>query len=510
MAFREINDIQLDSPQKQAATPVFKQVQDIQLDAPESTPKQNQVTVAGGDNANQDQTQTGIGLGKIAARTGRIATGIAASIADLPVIVGQSAYDSTRALQSIAGAAVAPEYKIPLPSEGAKKLYDLATNNAGRTTGAAETIDTAAEFIAPLGATLIRAAPGLVEAATRGLAPKIEGATKELAIKARDFGISLRADQIAPTRLKNSLQKISQELPFSGADNFEVVQRGQWNKALANTIGEKTLDPNAIESFITRNSNDFEKVLSGKSVRVGKAELDSLADVRLKKSSDAKDAINDYIQDITNNIQKGFITGEVLNSVRSGFIRDLPTKNGDIKNALSEILDKVDGIINKRLSTLEKATIKNARNEYRNFKTIEPLLEKATNGEINPTDLMAKVASSKYIRASRKSTGDDQLVDLARIGKEFMVKKGGSDTYTKQVIGGSLPALGLTAMQNPLLATGVAAAEAGVLGLNRAYQGVNQSQGLIDIALRGAPRRSTNISTPLTLINASNLSSVGN
>jgi len=94
-----------------------------------------------------------------------------------------------------------------------------------------------------------------------------------------------------------------------------------------------------------------------------------------------------------------------------------------------------------------------------------------------------RVASSKYIKASRASTGKDDLIDLARIGKQFLPKKGGSDTFQKAALGTGASGLGYLALTNPPLAAAVAGKAAVGVGANRAYQSLyNQSPALVRLA----------------------------
>jgi hypothetical protein len=130
-------------------------------------------------------------------------------------------------------------------------------------------------------------------------------------------------------------------------------------------------------------------------------------------------------------------------------------------------------VIEQSLPPERADAIRTLNKQYRNFKTVEPLLEKSVGGRINPTDLMNRVASSKFIKASRKDIGQDELVDLAEIGK-FMTKQGGSDTAQKQAVMGGLYGLGGTAAYFDPLSAGVA------LGANRILQKVNQSSGLLE------------------------------
>lgn len=383
------------------------------------------------------------------------------------------------------------------------EAYNAANPEAGRNyqairdlsnilpVGSAPVRQAAGEGALKAGSALKNVGVDTARGAISPVIPIVDEGVKPLALRAREFDIPLRADQVAPSRVRNTLQKVSQELPFSGVDKFETMQRGKWNQAVAKTIGEENLTPDAINNFVTRNSEDFGKVLTGKKIELDKSFLDELEKAKLKKTADARSAIDDYIQDIKNNTNNGIIDGDVLNQVRSTFIKDLSAKRGDVKQGLGEILDNVDNVIEKSVSPDELKTLANARYQYRNYKTIEPLLEKSTDGEINPTQLINRVAASKYIKGSRKSVGQDDLVDLARIGKEFLPVKGGSDTFQKSLLGAGIfgtGGLGALAATNPV-AAGAGAGLIGLgLGANRAGQGINQSQALIDLALKGAKK----------------------
>lgn len=168
------------------------------------------------------------------------------------------------------------------------------------------------------------------------------------------------------------------------------------------------------------------------------------------------------------------------------------------------MVDVIDNIAERNLTDEAAATLTQARYEWRNFKTIEPLLEKSVDGNINPTDLLQRVASSKYIKASRAETGQDNLVDLARIGKRFLPKLGGSDTAQKAalmvaakrgatVAGGTIGLGGLTAV-NPLAALSGAALSGAVMAGNRGMQKVNQSKTLVDLAVKNSGKAAKQVS----------------
>jgi len=276
--------------------------------------------------------------------------------------------------------------------------------------------------------------------------PNVSQSVKDLAVAAKNkFGIDLSLDQIAPSNVRDTVQKISQNIPGSGVDAFQAKQAGQWMRGVAKTIGEDAdnLQPEVINNYLARAGKDFEGVLSGKNIKFAQTDINSLADIataaKRKVSSNLADVVQNNVNDVLDNLSQfkvgngGLreVPGEKLASLRSQLLADLPSIEGGARQQVAKIIDKIDEVVNTHLSPDEVKQLATARTQWRNYRTIEPLLEKSTDGMINPTQLMQKVASSKYIKASRKATGEDDLVDLARIGKQFMAKKGGSDTAQK-------------------------------------------------------------------------------
>lgn len=320
--------------------------------------------------------------------------------------------------------------------------------------------------------------------------PTIAENVKPLARRAREFGIDLRKDQVAPTRLKNTIQKVSQEVPFSGVGEFEAKQRGQWNKAVAKTLGldAPNLSPENINQFLKNSSEKFDVLAGKKAIPFDEKRLSQINSV----VAEAYDSIDPNLAQIVDRnagklvaaIENGTISGEKLGSIRSELVKRIPNASGDAKSYLSNLVEAIDDSIEPVLSAQEKEILATARRQWRNYKTVEPLLEGATDGQINPTQLLNRVKSSKYIKASRSEVGKDDLVDLARIGKEFLPMKAGSDTFQKAALGTGATGLLGYAVADPIGALTAAGVAGAGMTANRAYQGVNASQKLIDAALK--------------------------
>ena len=355
---------------------------------------------------------------------------------------------------------------------------------SGRLEGAAK----GAAVGAPLGAALPLAGAAL-SGGRNAIVPVIDDAIGPLARRARELDIPLRADQVKPSRVRKTVQKVSQELPLSGVETFEETQKRAFNKAVAKTIGQDAddLGPEVIKKFKAEASEKFSNSLD-EFVEIDRETLSALDDITINAdetlTADLAGVVRKNVDKLLGDIEGNVIAGEKLASFRSELIKKATRAQGGAREFLGDIVDFVDDVAEQSLTGEKAAQLKQARREWRNFRTIEPLLEKSTDGNINPTELLNRVKSSRFIRASASEIGDDDLVDLARIGKAFLPKQGGSDTFQKSVLGGGSAALGVTALNNPLLALGLGTKAAAGLGVNRAFQGINTSQKIIDAALK--------------------------
>jgi len=366
-------------------------------------------------------------------------------------------------------------------ASGAAYGFGSGEGTQGRMEGAKES----GMVGAAIGGSLPIAGAGL-SAVKGAVFPKVSGNVAELAKRARDFGIPLSVSQVAPTRFRSTVQKVSQEVPFSGVDSFEDAARGKWNQALAKTLGQTSddLSPSTIQSFAVDNSAKFDNALKGEVFNFGEADRKAIEAIKSSASealsADLQPTVAKNIDIALETIGNGRISGEKLASLRSRLLKNSTGAKNQASSYIGDAIKKIDDIIEKGSTAEKRAVLQEARKEYRNFKTIQPLLEKSTDGTINPTQLLDRVAANKYINASKTAVGEDDLVDLARIGKEFLPKQGGSDTMQKAAaaLGGKTVLTGAAAM-------GDLGITAGGLGINRLFQkGYNQNQKLIDALLK--------------------------
>jgi hypothetical protein len=340
----------------------------------------------------------------------------------------------------------------------------------------------------------------------RQIVPKVDKNIKNLAKIAIDkFKLPLRLDQINPSRVRNTVQKVSQEIPFSGVDAQETALKTTWNKAVAGTMGIEDLTPDSIKSFRTKNSKMFNDVLDGVDVKFSTDDAKRINNIiyeatdKLGDNSDALNVVKKQIKNVNVNLQtekkassivdkygnpmeikeiQKKLNGQKLSSIRSDLVLSMPDFDPKARKYVSKIIDVIDDIASKNLSPEKSAQLAIARQQYKYYKTIQSLLKKSPDGELNPTDLINKVGANDFIPSDKISTGEDDLVDLARIAKQFLPKKGGSDTFQKSALAG----VGGASIYNP---TAIPIA-GGTFAVNRAYQkGINQNPKYVAKSIAG-------------------------
>lgn len=330
-----------------------------------------------------------------------------------------------------------------------------------------------------------REASGTVGRGVARALPMADEAIIPLAKRAKEFDIPLRFDQIKPSQLSETTQKVSQAIPFSGTNKFEALQSSSWNKALAKTLGVDDLKPKSIKRFREKNSKMFDDVLSQRNIEVSADDLQSISDYRNVMDDmhglTARDVniVSKQIDDVLESISAGENKGQTFSSLRNRLLKKAD-RAGDASPAYYDLVDLLDDVSQRSMSPDDIAKLYDARKQYKYYKTIQKTLAGEPLGEVNPTKLMSKVASSRYIDPTSLDIGDDPLVDLARIGKELLKKQGGSDTFEKTALG----ATGAAVYYDPTVGFLASGAMAGNRGLQ---SGLLRNQGYMNQMIERSP-----------------------
>lgn len=321
-----------------------------------------------------------------------------------------------------------------------------------------------------------------LKAATPAVSEGLEGVVS----LAKKHNIPVSLEQVTDSKVLKNVQKISQEMPFSGFDDFKNVQRGSFNSAVAKTFGENSekITPEIMDKAFTRLGKDFDDLSKGKtySAEVLKNNLDEYmqdaGEIYSKEAFEAaKKRINSIVSDLS---PDNTISGDKLSFQRQKINAMARKANDfdkqsifrDLENAIVETLTEGDDAL--------KAGLKNTKQQYKNLLAVEPLAVKAKGGDISPTLLNNRVAKIYGRQHTRGKSGD--LGEIARVGFELLGELGGSDTAQKMLYSAGAGAGVLGGQAIPV---------SGALAANRGFQKwFNQNQNLAEEALYKAYKKS--------------------
>lgn len=329
-------------------------------------------------------------------------------------------------------------------------------------------------------------------------ASSVDPARAALAQVARDqYNIPITAPQISDSPFLKIADSQSQKLPFSGAAPAATAQHEAFTGAVARELGETAdrITPPVMDAARTRIGQSFNDVAAQTPpIPAAPTLLPALARIEADAAQaplgdGGQNAISAQIRNIRQAILQGRGTlsgADYQTLTRTGAPLDRTASAGDpntrfygtqIRGALDDALQGSLPADSPLLPQLQQA-----RQQWRTLRTIEPLVEKSTDGLLSPTLLMGAVRNGPGSIAY--GNGGGNLGDLARIGQTFFKQPGDSNTATrtlvdKLVMGAGAGAGSLIAGSiNPLAAAGYVGGGAAALGANRLLGGYLRGPGL--------------------------------
>lgn len=313
--------------------------------------------------------------------------------------------------------------------------------------GAINALDSAARTGGDLGQTATGGAVGTViggavpfagraigAGVNRLMSPATDAPTNYLLQKAAQFGIPIRPAQVSDSPFVNKLDQMVPKIPGSGMGKAIDEQKVGFNRAIAKTFGEDAtaITPDVMAAAKKRIGSEFDAVEKGTRVQFDRPLISKLDSI-VKDASDVLEPgqvspLAKRINSIIDLAKNGEFDGKTFNNMMK---KDAPLsrlqKNtdpnvqyyaGQIRTALQDALE--------RSAPPDLAQRYNqARLQYRNMKTVEPLAAKASTGDVSPLLLLNEVRKSNP-NFAYGSGGD--LADLARIGQRFMKQPPDSGT----------------------------------------------------------------------------------
>ena len=287
-------------------------------------------------------------------------------------------------------------------------------------------------------------APALVAGIGAGgnaLRSVVDPMTAQLASRAAELGIPIRPPQISTSPFINKLDQMTAQLPGSVTPGLAAEQQGAVTRAVSRTFGEDTdtLTPATMQAAKKRIGGEFKDVLSRMSIAPNAKLADDLGGIandasRYLRPDDAN-IIKNHLEDVLSKFSagNGEIEGKAYQAlVQKGSALDNSIKGtGPEKNYAMRIRDALDDAAKASSDPELGQRLTQAKYQWKNLKTVQPLVTRGVPGEISPLALNARVNAQFPDRAF---TGAGELGDIADIGQRFLRQPRDSGTPIGNVV----------------------------------------------------------------------------
>ena len=280
-----------------------------------------------------------------------------------------------------------------------------------------------------------QAARGVTNALTGGAAT-ISPEVAQLAALARDrYGIQLKAPQLGMSSTLAYTNNALKMLPGSGAGAENAAVQSQFNRAVAQTFGENAtkITPDVLSRAQARIGAVMDHVENGTPITFDNDFVDDISRIESNARVSLPDSefgvVRRQLDNVLRNLQTGdTITGTTYgNLIHRGSPLDaaLNSSDSNIRNYAGQIREALRDSLTRSLPVEDAAAYQNARTQYKNLKTVQPLTLRAdttggpapSTGDISPAALRAAVNRSFGEGVAQAPPGRVPLNDLARIGQ---------------------------------------------------------------------------------------------
>lgn len=267
------------------------------------------------------------------------------------------------------------------------------------------------------------------------------------------YGIPVTAGQISSNPMVRFTDSVLQRIPLTGYGKRTAEQQTGLNRAVANEMGiaSDVITPGVVKQATQTAYADYDAAKSQLNgpLNVGHQFYSDLQNVHSNAHYVLEDSLAKKVDNLLGNVVGKVDTN--AHTIDADLYQSLTRKNGPLDNAInsrdskiatyaSEIKDALENMVGRNSPTLKKLKDE-ADYKYFVAKSIEPLANEATTGNISPAKL------SRAVDFSHTDVGE-----LGKIGQRFMKEPSSSGTSERL--------LAMEALKTGLGAAGLAGAYA--------------------------------------------------
>jgi hypothetical protein len=321
-------------------------------------------------------------------------------------------------------------------------------------------------------------------------------------------GIPLGVADVTDSKFLKGARSILNDLPVTGAmgaADREGVQQG-FNRAVGRTFGENagSLTPQVMANARQRISGELNRVWDNNNLRLDGQFINDLQTLQQRAASlnpEQAQAVNRQVQNLLARVgPNGEIPGNFVNNFQSELRLIADGEKGLHQRILNDLRQSVIGTFNRSVTGPDAAALAQARGQYKAFKTVEPLMNKAEAGVAGRVggDVPAALLPAQVVSQYGTRVAQSPFADLSAIAGRYLVDRtpqtGGSVRAAMQNAGVGALTLGglgtgaatLGLLPQAALGVGVGVGGQGLLGSTRAANALltpNAQRGLL-----GAPQ----------------------
>lgn len=321
--------------------------------------------------------------------------------------------------------------------------------------------------------------------------------TQRLSNIAAQEGIPLKASQVSSSKVAKLIDSATGQVPFSGAPAFQEAQQKAFNQAVARTIGENAdaITPQVFAAAKKRIGDSYNDLASRINPQitpgVQQKMVDVLNDAMAYGNEDSVKAVANVLKRVQSQLQNNQIPGQAYKSIDSQ-LGNIIKNGGEKGNYAGQLREIIRDAFTNSAGPNDQAQMALANQQYRDLKTLEPLVAKgaAQGGNISPAQLQGAVLANKSGKAAVAAGRRGALADLSQVGQRFLkdqIPDSGTPRRTAVIDALKAPgavigsALGTGAVFNPL--TGLATA-AGAVTISRQVQNLLKNPRLLQTVLQ--------------------------
>lgn len=322
-----------------------------------------------------------------------------------------------------------------------------------------------------------------VSAAVRGASNAIRPEVKNLAARAKDLGIDLRADQVVNSKPMNALSAALDYVPFSGNAAAKQAQGKQFQTALSRTVGENTDNmAQALKSADVRLGAEFDRTLQNNHVQYTPQFHTRLTQLLNAADSELTDQQFGVIAKQVANLQSkvgagSAIDGQAAYNIKKSLDRLAKSPDTSISHHAKEVRNALFDALDSSLGPKKAAEFAKVRQQWANKSELEKMIPHGAEADITP----ARLAAARNLRS-------DDLGELADIAGQFLKGRiGDSGTAQRAAWLGGVPGAAAAVGSGAIDAGTLGAMSLGGLTLGRAASGALGSNRLMQYLQQGAP-----------------------